>query len=82
MDGYSSIGTWEAVAAVLWLASVALLLVAVPVTIGGLVWWLVRHRFPSNWFVRACMVAVLAIPAAWFVGSAVNWVFDQLDKSV
>lgn len=76
MDGFSSIDTWEAVAIVLWLASVALLLVAVPVTIGGLAWWRVRHRFPSNWFVRSCVVVVVVVPVAWVVGSPVIRVFS------
>ncbi len=72
MDGLSSLDNWDVFVILLWIASAVLLLVAVPVTVGGLVSWLIRRRFPSSWFVRSSMVVVVAIPIAWAVGMGVS----------
>ena len=72
MDGLSSLDNWTCSSILLWIASAVLLLVAVPVTVGGLVSWLIRRRFPSSWFVRSSMVVVVAIPIAWAVGMGVS----------
>jgi hypothetical protein len=67
---------WDVFVVLLALASFVLLLVAVPVAIGGLGRWLVRRRLPSNRFVRSCMVAALVIPVAWLVGLAPSWILS------
>lgn len=76
MSPVPSLDNWEVFLILLWLASAVLLLVAIPVTIGGLVSWLVRRRFPSNRFVRSCVVVVVVVPVAWVVGLAVSRVFS------
>ena len=70
---YDVTGTssWEVVGIALWHASGILLLVALPVAIGGLVWWQRREEPPSNWFVRGCMLIALVIPVAWLVAADV-----------
>jgi hypothetical protein len=67
---------WDVFVVLSALASFVLLLVAVPVAIGGLGRWLVRRRLPSNRFVRSCMVAALVIPVAWLVGLAPSWILS------
>jgi hypothetical protein len=81
MVGPPSFSNWDVFVILLALASTVLLLVAVPVTIGALVSWLVRHHFPSNRFVRACVFVVVAIPVAWIVGLAVSSVFNKPSES-
>jgi hypothetical protein len=61
MDGIPEDFYWDLFGLLLMLASLVLLLVAVPVTIGGLVYWLVRHRFPSNLFVRMNIVLLVVV---------------------
>ena len=72
MDGFQHLDGWDVALFLAGLASMLVLIVGIPVTIGGLGVWAARRRPPGSGFVRACMITTVVLVSVWGIGLAVS----------